>query len=296
MQSSVELAVAGSAHPNPAASVAGPNGKGCDAGVHRETRLGSEPVNVRGFPGDLRRGQRSAARNGQQLRVAVLDEGGDPLLKVVDLDGARRDVCENIAGELGDQPVAAFKPASDAATLLGNRESFHRNVQLGVQLVQVPAEPVDLPRSFADQVFSAIHEKLQFSRRFIMRCRGEIGFTQHRPSNSKGIDRIRLASLPRGGPSVRHQLRRYPHDLLPGSEHVSLQPCRQMPAVLDAPGQVGPEMGSCPPQRPFMTDRGGPHRCLAEFAADSVDRDERVSGLVDIRANDDHHGIVSFQL
>lgn len=61
VQGGIELPVPGAAHPDSAAGVPGPDREGgCGAGVHREARLGPEPIDVRGLPDDLRRGQRGA--------------------------------------------------------------------------------------------------------------------------------------------------------------------------------------------------------------------------------------------
>jgi hypothetical protein len=63
-----------------------------------------------------------------------------------------------------------------------------------------------------------------------------------------------------------------------------------MPTILDRPHQIGSELTNRPPQRLLVTGRGRPHRDLTQPASSIIDRDERMSLLVNISTNDNHGG------
>lgn len=123
-----------------------------------------------------------------------------------------------------------------------------------------------------------------------MRCDRQVRLAQYRASDGKGINGVGLAPFAARSTRLGHQLRWHPHHLLPCAEHVALHARGQVPAVLDSPTKQVPELSSRPPQRALVPRRGRFDGLLTELAAYLVDCDERVSGLVDIRTDDDHHG------
>jgi hypothetical protein len=153
-----------------------------------------------------------------------------------------------------------------------------------------PQQPVDRCRALGHKDFPTVHQQLQLPRYLIVGSDRQVGFTQKCPRHRQRIDRIRLTPSACRSPSLRHQFRRHPHDTLPGAEQITFQPRRQMPAILDRPHHLGAEAFPGPHHRLAMTRGGRRNDLLGEFAADFVDRDERVRALVYIGSNYNHGG------
>ena len=75
-------------------------------------------------------------------------------------------------------------------------------------------------------------EQLHLSGRALELGHGQVGIPQRSQRNGLGIDRVRLAGLPRAARSRRHQPSRHPDHAVAGDEQVRFQPAGQMAAVL----------------------------------------------------------------
>src|SRR5690606_843139 len=109
---------------------------------------------------DLGRTQGATARHGQQCRRDLFHAGGDATLELIDPAGEFDDVGQLVAGNLGDQALAADQISPQLLLVLGPVQVLGRN--LGVELVDVPLQPVDRGGAVLDQVFTPVDQQLQF--------------------------------------------------------------------------------------------------------------------------------------
>ena len=113
-----------------------------------------------------------------------------------------------------------------------------RRFDARVELVEMPAKSADDAGSLRDQVFSMINEEPNLSTLAVEPCGREVGLAQGRSRERERVDRVRL---PVGGGAVtgvRHQLRRHPDDTFTRCDQITLEPPREVPAVLDRPHQL----------------------------------------------------------
>jgi hypothetical protein len=160
-----------------------------------------------------------------------------------------------------------------------------------VELMQVPAQPVDDPGPLGDQVVAVVDQQPDLPGGPVHPGGGQLRFPQRRPRHRQRVDRIGLAVGAGGGTGVGHELGWDPHDLLAGAEQVPLQPSGQVPAVFDRPAPLGAEPRH-PHQQVQMVGRGGADGAFPQLAAALVDGDDRVGALVGVDPQD-HHGRVS---
>ena len=199
-------------------------------------------------------------------------------------------IVELVQGHLRNHPGQGDQPGSQCLLM---RDQVQRPL-LGcmdrVELVDPPQQRVDRASPGGHQRLSPIDEHLGLPRHRVMGGHRQRRLPQERPSHREGVDRVGLATGPGDAALLGHHLRRHPHHLLTGGQQVPLQPGRQMPAVLDRPPQVEPELAPSPRQRPSVSLARSRDGALPDLAPDRVNRDERVRALVDIGSNNNHGG------
>ena len=172
----------------------------------------------------------------------------------------------------------------------GSLQAARRRPALGVELVDIPPEPVDRRSALSNKHITSIGQQLQLPRHLVMGGHRQVRFTQHRPGHRLGIDRIGLSTGARRLAGLGHQLGGHPHHGLPRPQQIAFQPRRHVAAVLDAPRQLGAESITSPHQGHLMDLGGRADRLLSELAAHLVDGDEGVTALVYIGSNNNHGG------
>jgi hypothetical protein len=115
----------------------------------------------------------------------------------------------------------------------------------------------------------------------------QIGLSQRRTRDRERIDRVRLAERAGSVAHIRHQLRRHPHDPLPGRQQVTLEAAGELPAVLDRPQQLV-AMPPRPAQQREVIGSGRADGLARELPSLRVDGDGGVRVLVRVDP-DDHH-------
>jgi hypothetical protein len=115
---------------------------------------------------------------------------------------------------------------------------------------------------------------------------------QRRPRHRPRINRIRFAIGAGRVPDMGHQLRRHPHNLLPGGQQVPLQPPRQMSAILHRPPAVSTEPVRSHHQFQMRRRRGGLGHPHPQPPPHLIHRHHRMSPLVRINPQH-HHGYVA---
>ena len=101
--------------------------------------------------------------------------------------------------------------------------------------MEVPSKPVDVARPLCDQCLAMGKEEADLAVGPVEVCRREVRLTKRSSRNSQGVDGVGLAEGSRQVTAVRHQLRRHSHNCFSSAKQVSLEPPREMAAVLDRP-------------------------------------------------------------
>src|SRR6266568_3873337 len=78
--------------------------------------------------------------------------------------------------------------------------------------------------------------------------------------------------------------------MLASGQQVTLQPRRQMPAILDRPHHLGAEAFSSPHHRLSVTRARRSNDLLGKLATYLIDSDKRVCALVYVGSNNNHGG------
>ena len=153
-------------------------------------------------------------------------------------DGELADVGGDLAGDPGDHPVQARQAGGDGVDVAVAGQRPGRRVPGRVELMEVPAEPVDAPGPLVDQVFSVIDQQAQLPGGAVELGGGQVGVAQRGAGHGQRVDRVGLAVGARRVPGVGHQLRRHPHDPLTGRQQIGLEAPGQVPAVLHRPAPL----------------------------------------------------------
>jgi hypothetical protein len=181
--------------------------------------------------------------------------------------------------------VMRSRPGPGSRRVVGSRS--------GVELVQVPAQPVDRPGGFGDQVLAMVDQQLDLPGRLVLAGGGQIGLAQGGAGDRQGVDRVGLALDPDRLAGAGHQPGRHPHHPLPGGQQVAFQPAGDVPAVLHGPpALVGPAV-ACPAEQLGVAEGARRDGGLAELTAGLIDGHDGVGVLVRINP-EQHHGGVSF--
>jgi hypothetical protein len=140
------------------------------------------------------------------------------------------------ASELASDPIEPDAPVQGAGG----------DLQLGPEVVQVPAQATLVLRAGLDQVLAVIEQELDLQGVLV-----EVGarqrlsaLAQGRAGDRKGIDRVRLAGAPFAATALAHQLRGNPHHPLSRGDQEALQGTGDVAAVLDCPGPLFVEVAS----------------------------------------------------
>lgn len=222
-------------------AVARPHRLRCGAVVPREAVLGAEPAHVGGLGHDLGRGERTHPGKRDERGSENAEELGDLPLQGVGSHRELADAPDEVRGDPCDGALEAPEALGDRVQVREPHEDPRRRIPCRIELVQVPAQTVDLACALPDEVLAVIDEQSQLTARPVQACHGQIGLAPCSSRHREGIDRIGLAVGARGVACMRHKLRWHPHDLLTGTEQVGLQAPGQMPAVLHGESALGPE-------------------------------------------------------
>ena len=105
----------------------------------------------------------------------------------------------HIEADLGDDPLARLDqlPHPFLGGPMGQRTRCR--VELGVELVQVPAQAIDHPCPLRDQVLTTSQDQLDLPGPLIGERGRQIVFPRQRPRYGQSIDRIGLPTSARGG-------------------------------------------------------------------------------------------------
>jgi hypothetical protein len=152
----------------------------------------------------------------------------------------------------------------------------------------VPAQPVDDPGAFGDQVLSVIDQQAQVASGPIEAGGGQVGLLQRSSGHGQRVDGVGLPVGPRRFPGGRHHLGRHPDQAFPSGEEVTLETAGEVPAVLHRPDPLVREAVG-PLQEAEMVLRRGLDRLLAQRSSPLVDGDHGVGALVRVDA-EHHHG------
>ena len=152
-----------------------------------------------------------------------------------------------------------------------------------------PTQPVDRCGALCNKDFAAIHQQLQLAETSSCEAIGRSGSRRNLPRHRQRIDRVRLA--PRACPRPRLAInfggtRTTCCPALSRSRSNRADRCRQssIAHTTSAPKRSRPHHRLGMPRARRGNDLFG------EFAADLVDRDERVRALVYIGSNNNHGG------
>ena len=165
--------------------------------------------------------------------------------------------------------LAARQAAGDLVEPFGPVERPGGDLELGPELVQMPAQPALDPGALAHQLLAVINQQLD-----LQRCLIDGGhrqrvnpLTQRRPRDRHRVDRVRLAGAALSAAALAHQLRRDAHDALAALDQEALQRPRDMATVLDRPNPLAVKPLT-PAQHGEMAGRAGRDR----LAAPQLDR------------------------
>lgn len=111
-------------------------------------------------------------------------------------------------------------------------------VDLGIELMQVPAQAVDHPGPLRDQVLTTGQDQLDLSCLFVSENGRQIPFTGHRPRDGEGIDRVELPAGTRCCALASHQLRRHFDHGLSVGEEVAFEETGEVATVFQPPPTV----------------------------------------------------------
>ena len=169
-------------------------------------------------------------------------------------------------------------------------QAADRDLKLGPEIMQLPAQVVDQPRARADQALPMIDKqpdiKLDTGQ---LRDRERLdSVTDRRTGDRDRIDRIGLAALPHTVTRAGCQLRRDSHHPLPARQEKPLERPRHVPAILKRPHALAAHPAR-PPQQILKRMTSGAHRAIRKHpACRLLQRRGRVRGLVRVRPDHDH--------
>src|SRR5665213_2300489 len=269
MKRSVELAIAHTTEP--VTNVVGrPDGERCRAVVPRVRVLGTEAIDTSCLAEDLRRREDATALDGKEKER----QSGD-----------------QIACQARHEPGNSRETRLHGGDVLAEDQPPCRWLPRGVDLVKVPAQPIDDPGPFPDEVVAMAQQEPDLPLGTVEPRLRQVGLAKCSSSHGQGIDRVRLTERPSSITTVRHQLGRYAHDPLAGAEQITLQSARKDAAVLNCPESRRVEALS-PCKQTEVVRRGWSDRVLAELPAELVDGDDSVTALVCVDSKG-HHTPVS---
>ena len=127
--------------------------------------LVAEAVDAGGLPDEDRRGQHSAAGHGQQRGSQPADQVAQFTLQVVDRDVQLAATLQQCPCEAGDGALDTVQVREQVIDHAVSAQAAAGDVQVGVELVQVPADLGRDPSALDDQVTAVVREQLHLPRR-----------------------------------------------------------------------------------------------------------------------------------
>ncbi len=161
VQGAVELAVAAAVEPV-ALVLAAACFEWCDAGVAGELGVGVEAFDRADLAEQLRGAERAAAGQGKQRRRGLLDPGLELAVEGEDRAGQRAAAADELACDPHlHRLLAATQPAGDPVEPNRAVEAARRDRQLGIEVEQLPAQPLLRPPPLIDEVVTVVDKQLQ---------------------------------------------------------------------------------------------------------------------------------------
>ena len=149
-------------------------GIGAAAAGAGELGVGGEAVGAGDLADQLGGGQRAAAAFGEQLRRVALDERGELCLEFADACGAGGDLAHELAR---DPHARGLRRAGEAAgglpEPLGGVQRAGRDLELGPEVVQMPAQPLLIAAAGCDQILAMVDEQANVERGAVQVRAGE---------------------------------------------------------------------------------------------------------------------------
>jgi hypothetical protein len=257
-------------------------------GLQREARFRAEALVSGGVVDQDRRGQRPTPLLGEQLGAVRLDELRRLAVQLIDLAVEAAQLRDLFAGDPDPRAGRQFpQPPVDAVEHppAVERAALKRGLELGAQLEQMPAQPVDRPGALGGEVASVIGDQPDLHCPLVQKHDREAvdPVLDDRAGDRQRVDLIGLARLALALAGGAHPLRRDPDDLLAGGQQRLLKALGDVPAVLDRPHAIIIQAAG-PADRGQMPRLVGLDLAVAADPAGSlVDRRERVRALVRVR-------------
>ena len=168
-----------------------------------ELVLVAEAVDAGGLADDDGSGQHAAAGNGEQAGGQSPDEATELGLERVDLkvqlSAAQQ---QPRAGEAGHDTVEALEYAGEFGDDAGSAQAAGRHVQVGVELVQVPAHLRSDAGVLDHKIPPVVREQLHFPSRTVEFGYWKIGMMQRDQRHGLGVDRVGLSRAPARAPAL----------------------------------------------------------------------------------------------
>src|SRR5215204_1508046 len=173
VQGGVDLAVAAAVEAN-AGAVARAGGLGCGAVPAGVGGLGAESMSAGGLADELGGGQRAAAGDAQERWGEGGDQLSDLALEFVDAAVELAQAVKLFACDRGDQSVDRREPIRDAGDDVLELEASGRDLQVGRDLMQMPADQALQAGSLGDQVVAMVDQQPHLARRPVELCDRQI--------------------------------------------------------------------------------------------------------------------------
>lgn len=187
MDGGVELSVAAAAEPV-SVCAAGPDRRWGGAVMTSECVTGFEAFDAGDLADQLCCGEWSHSVDASQIRCCDLGAGFELGAQVVDVDGELADTDDQVGRDASDHAVELSNSASGDVELLERGEGTQVWSSCRVDLMEMPAEPVDVPGPFRHQVFSMIDEQSNLAGLSVeVGCR-EVRFAERSSCNGERVD------------------------------------------------------------------------------------------------------------
>src|SRR4029453_3892326 len=186
----------------------------------------------------LGRGQRPAAGVGRRPWSEGGNERGELLLECGGRARELADALELVASDSDARGLlGALQSPGEALLPARAGEDAQRDLELGPEVVQLPAQIVDQRGALLDEPFAVIDEQPDIELApSDLRDRQRLDARADRRAGDRDrVDAIRLARLAGAVSRAGHQLRRDTHDAFAAREQEPLQRPRDMPAILKRP-------------------------------------------------------------
>jgi hypothetical protein len=253
-------------------------------------------VMLAGLADDLRGSQATGTGQGHQSGCGGAGQCVDLAFQGIDPHGGSPDVGQQFCGQPGQDlaepigPGLLGQPGDEAVEQVESVQSAGGYVEFGVELMEMPAQPVGHLGAFDDQVVAVVDQQLQRPGGVVVAGEGEVGLAQRSAGDGERVDGVGLAAGAGAAAGAGHELRWHPHDGFPGSEQGSFQAGRDVATVFDRPHPILRELASCPVQQLPVSGIGRTDCAFTVGAADLVDCDHGVGVFVDVDSQHHHHG------